>query len=135
MANNMFCFQCEQTAGGKGCVTAGVCGKNPETANNQDELTAALIDLARAAGGKSPSKTATELVIQGLFTTVTNVNFDPEKVAEWTAAVKKETAKLNGSAAYPAKDLWVCAAWQPMPGMLMFLARKMLPFPTGFSKA
>lgn len=106
MSNNMFCFQCEQTAGGKGCFTAGVCGKNPETANNQDELTAALIDLAKAAGGKSPSKTATELVIQGLFTTVTNVNFDPAKVAEWTAAVKQETAKLNVATTYAGKDLW-----------------------------
>ena len=50
--NNMFCFQCEQTAGGKGCVKAGVCGKTPDVANAQDELTGALVGLARAMEGR-----------------------------------------------------------------------------------
>lgn len=50
MTNSMFCFQCEQTAGCAGCTgCAGVCGKTAETANLQDELTGALIGLARAA--------------------------------------------------------------------------------------
>lgn len=49
MTNSMFCFQCEQTAGCAGCTgCAGVCGKTAETANLQDELTGALIGLARA---------------------------------------------------------------------------------------
>ena len=43
---DMFCFQCQQTAGNKGCVRTGVCGKQPETANLQDELVYALIRLA-----------------------------------------------------------------------------------------
>ena len=48
--NQMFCFQCEQTAGGRACTgNAGVCGKSAQTANRQDKLTAALIELARAA--------------------------------------------------------------------------------------
>ena len=51
----MFCFQCEQTAGGKGCMgKAGVCGKRAETADHQDGLVGALIALAQAAE-KNPS--------------------------------------------------------------------------------
>ena len=46
MSNNMFCFQCEQTAGCTGCTKSGVCGKTPEIANLQDKLTGALISLA-----------------------------------------------------------------------------------------
>ena len=69
---NMFCFQCEQTAFGKGCTKVGICGKQPDTANLQDELTNAVIELA-VCGEKSPENT--DLIIEGLFTTVTNVNF------------------------------------------------------------
>lgn len=53
---SMFCFQCEQTAGGKGCTKVGVCGKNETVANNQDELTCALVGLARAAEKKRLKK-------------------------------------------------------------------------------
>ena len=42
----MFCFQCEQTANGKGCTVQGICGKKSDTANLQDKLTSALIELA-----------------------------------------------------------------------------------------
>ena len=49
MSDAMFCFQCEQTAGGKGCTVSGVCGKKPDVAAGQDRLTTALIGLARAA--------------------------------------------------------------------------------------
>ena len=56
--SEMFCFQCEQTSGGTGCTKGGVCAKSPETANIQDELTSALIGLARASQGKKPSKEA-----------------------------------------------------------------------------
>lgn len=47
--SDMFCFQCQQTAGNKGCTRVGVCGKQPETANLQDELVCELIYLAEAA--------------------------------------------------------------------------------------
>lgn len=47
--SEMFCFQCQQTAGGKCCVSTGVCGKQPETAHLQDELVRELIGLAEAA--------------------------------------------------------------------------------------
>ena len=48
--SNMFCFQCQQTAGNKACVNTGVCGKQPSTSNLQDELICELIRLAEAAG-------------------------------------------------------------------------------------
>jgi hydroxylamine reductase len=105
--SNMFCFQCEQTAGGKGCTISGVCGKKPEVANRQDELTGALIGLARAAAGKAAGKAADKLVMQGLFTTITNVNFDPARIDAQIAAVRAEKAKLNAAAQdFPAADLW-----------------------------
>jgi len=53
---DMFCFQCEQTAGGTECTKVGVCSKKPEVAHKQDQLISALIGLARAAKGKSPGK-------------------------------------------------------------------------------
>lgn len=53
---SMFCFQCEQTAGGKGCTVAGVCGKNATVSNKQDELTCALVGLARATEKSLPRK-------------------------------------------------------------------------------
>lgn len=104
--SNMFCFQCEQTAGGKGCTVAGVCGKKPEVAIKHDELTCALIGLARAAEGKELSSSAVELMLQGLFATITNVNFDPDRIDALTAAVQEEKAKLGGAADFPLAELW-----------------------------
>jgi hydroxylamine reductase len=104
--SEMFCFQCEQTAMGKGCTKSGVCGKIPQVAGEQDHLTAALIGLGRAGTGKKPSHKADELVMQGLFTTVTNVNFDPVVIAALTLEIKTETAKLGGSPAYDVSKLF-----------------------------
>ena len=74
----MFCFQCEQTAGCTGCTgNTGVCGKKADTAQLQDELTGALIGLARAVDDTSAvSKKTWQTIIEGLFTTITNVSFD-----------------------------------------------------------
>lgn len=104
--SNMFCFQCEQTAGGKGCTRVGVCGKQPDVANKQDDLTAALINLAQAAKGKSPGKKVDALMMQGLFATVTNVNFDRSRIDELIQAVRAETEKLGGSHNFSADALW-----------------------------
>lgn len=83
MANQMFCFQCEQTAGCTGCTGgAGVCGKNAVAANLQDELTGALIGLARAADRAIPSSDTHRVMIEGLFTTITNVNFNEETLRQ-----------------------------------------------------
>ena len=79
MDQKMFCFQCEQTAGCKGCMGgAGVCGKKADTAELQDALTGALIGLAKAAQGREGLITPgmDQLMLEGLFTTVTNVSFD-----------------------------------------------------------
>ncbi|NLC62962.1 MAG: hydroxylamine reductase [Thermoanaerobacterales bacterium] len=104
--NKMFCFQCEQTAGGKGCAKVGVCGKKPEVANKQDELMCALIGLARASYGKSPGKNADELMMQSLFATVTNVNFDEDRIDEMIRLVNSETDKLGGAKEMPVENLW-----------------------------
>ena len=76
MADQMFCFQCEQTAKCEACTgRAGTCGKTEGVAATQDELTGALIGLARTcqAAGQVGERTC-ELVMNGLFACVTNVN-------------------------------------------------------------
>ena len=96
MENKMFCFQCEQTAGCSGCTgKMGVCGKTADIAHLQDELTGALIGLARAADNAPDVNEGTwKLMIEGLFTTVTNVNFDEASIRETIARVRAEKARL-----------------------------------------
>ena len=96
MSDKMFCFQCEQTAGCTGCTgSAGVCGKTADTAKLQDQLTGALIGLARASRGKTPSESSRRAMIEGLFTTITNVSFDEERIREQIENVKKEKNVLT----------------------------------------
>ena len=106
--SNMFCFQCQQTAGNKACVNTGVCGKQPSTSNLQDELICELIRLAEAAELTKKSlqqkketdpkllsrylntrKSADRLLIDGLFTTLTNVNFDDKAIKDYIKEVQK----------------------------------------------
>ena len=97
MANQMFCFQCEQTAGCKACTGgAGVCGKKADTAVLQDELTGSLIGLAHAAAnnGDLITENTDQLVIEGLFTTITNVNFNNETISAIIEKVEAEKARL-----------------------------------------
>ena len=76
MEHKMFCFQCEQTAGCSGCTgNAGVCGKSSATAALQDELTGALIGLAKACGNNPRTEDTTHILIEGLFTTITTVSY------------------------------------------------------------
>ena len=95
--NKMFCFQCEQTAGCAACTgNAGVCGKKAETSALQDRLTGALIGLAHAVQGNE-HKVAAEtdkLILEGLFTTVTNVNFNDKRITELIGRVKAEKQRL-----------------------------------------
>jgi len=80
---SMFCYQCEQTAAGKGCSKIGVCGKEPEVATLQDLLVYALKGLSlyalegRKVGVNDPK--ANVFTAQALFSTLTNVDFDPER--------------------------------------------------------
>ena len=118
MSKEMFCFQCEQTAGCTGCAgKTGVCGKKSDVANLQDQLTGALIGLARAANGKNPSARTHRIMLEGLFTTVTNVNFNEETIKKQIEAVTKEKASFipgcgncaeqcGRNSDYDLKELW-----------------------------
>ena len=79
----MFCYQCEQTANGKGCTRQGVCGKTPEVANLQDLLIFQLKGIScygkmRLDQGEKLNKCVISFIENCLFTTLTNVNFDAE---------------------------------------------------------
>ncbi len=93
----MFCYQCEQTAQGKGCTMAGVCGKDATTASLQDlllEVTKGIAMYAhRARTLGAVDATIDRKVVENLFTTVTNVNFDPDRLSGLIhAAVEKRAA-------------------------------------------
>ncbi|MBQ8642412.1 MAG: hydroxylamine reductase [Clostridia bacterium] len=106
MCNKMFCYQCEQTAGCRACTgAAGVCGKKADTAELQDRLTGALIGLARAAEGNEYLLTPAthRLVMEGLFTTVTNVNFHNETILARIEQVEEEKKRL-------VPDCSICAS-------------------------
>ena len=97
MENKMFCYQCEQTAGCTGCTgNTGVCGKSANTARLQDELTGALIGLARATEGNEQLVTEemNQLVLEGLFTTITNVNFNDETLKLFINKIEDTKKKL-----------------------------------------
>ena len=130
---SMFCYQCEQTSKRKGCDSKGVCGKTPEVASLQDLLIHAAKGisiyafLAREIGIKDRS--ADLFVIEALFATVTNVDFDPQRLHETLLRayhVKEEIKKLF-LAGYSKKNgrefdgvLPAAAAWKPaitLPGL------------------
>ena len=96
MDNRMFCFQCEQTAGCAGCTgKAGVCGKTTEVAELQDQLTGALVGLSRAVDNAPDANEGTwRLMIEGLFTTVTNVSFNEKTIRTLIDQVHEEKARL-----------------------------------------
>ena len=120
MINKMFCFQCEQTAGCTGCTgSAGVCGKKADTAQLQDELTGALIGLARATVNNEDliTDTTDQLILDGLFTTVTNVNFNNETLRalidqihlernRFTPMCSSCTSPCGKANDYDMSDLW-----------------------------
>lgn len=96
MKTNMFCFQCEQTLGGTGCTgCAGACGKSADAANLQDELTSALIGLAQACQHAAPTAQTHRLILEALFTTVTNVNFNIDTIGVLIDKVRSEAAAMG----------------------------------------
>jgi hydroxylamine reductase len=93
--NQMFCYQCEQTAKGQGCTIAGVCGKTSDVANLQDLLVYKLRELSQLViqagkAGVSDEKTSV-FTAEALFVTLTNVNFDPEAIVAYI----RKTAELH----------------------------------------
>jgi hydroxylamine reductase len=104
----MFCFQCEQTAEGKGCTQFGVCGKSPEVAALQDLLVYALKGLSQVAlEGRKSNITDEEVdifICKALFSTLTNVNFDPnrfvkliQRTAELRDSLRKKVESAGGT--------------------------------------
>ena len=100
MDNNMFCFQCEQTAGCTGCTRSGVCGKTPVIANLQDRLTGAVIRLAE---NNEMSRANDALIIKSLFTTITNVNFNEETITKLIDEVHEAS---GNNADYDMNRVW-----------------------------
>jgi len=105
----MYCYQCEQTAKGTGCTSFGVCGKDPQTAALQDLLIYAVKDIARyahRAGELGARDRAVDVfVVKMLFTTLTNVNFDPQRFQEWmgeAVAIKERARRPYETAAKKA---------------------------------
>ncbi len=106
----MFCYQCEQTVGGKGCTKMGVCGKTPEIANLQDLLIYQLKGISCYAKdlidkGETIDKSIVAFVENSLFTTLTNVNFDAEvhvKLLKESQKIKEELrSKASTDKEYP----------------------------------
>ncbi len=124
---SMFCYQCEQTHRGTGCVDKGVCGKDPATAALQDLLIHGLKGLSMYAHrarqlGKSDAG-VDRLALEVLFTTVTNVNFDPDRLTAMAGelgrqrdAAKALYAAACDAAGKPADDLGAPADWVPASG-------------------
>ncbi len=96
---SMFCYQCEQTAKGAGCTAGGVCGKDPETAALQDLLVFAAKCLARYAHrlralGASDRQTDV-FILEALFSTVTNVDFDPARLEQMLEKAREIGGRLK----------------------------------------
>ncbi|MBQ1448954.1 MAG: hydroxylamine reductase, partial [Coriobacteriales bacterium] len=105
---NMFCFQCEQTAGCTGCTgDAGVCGKPSDVAAAQDRLTGALISWAAGLEG-TPSEEAAALAIECLFACITNVDFSRDAIESLIARVhgQMDAAGIATDADYDMWRIW-----------------------------
>jgi hydroxylamine reductase len=118
----MFCYQCEQTAKGAGCTVSGVCGKEPVTATLQDLLVYAIKDLSRYANRArqlgSVDKTINIFTVKALFSTLTNVDFDPARfqmLLREAASIKERAKSLYEAACkragkkveqFPCEVLW-----------------------------
>ncbi len=124
----MFCYQCEQTAAGTGCnKQRGVCGKTAETADLQDLLVTTACGVStyahRLAKQGYDDRDAGRYVVQALFTTVTNVNFTPESIAEWIRkglTIRERLAGKLKSLSGDASHLPAAAVFEEMddlPGM------------------
>ena len=114
MENQMFCFQCQETAGGRACTVRGVCGKTPPVAAMQDLLVYVTKGLGAVTtrlrqAGKNVPEAIDRLVTENLFVTITNANFDEEAIAARVAKTLVEKAKLRaelGEADLPDAAVW-----------------------------
>lgn len=95
----MLCRQCEESVKGTGCTRNGVCGKNAALAEGQDALTGAIIALCRSYSDAQYRDRVEPLVVDGLFMTLTNTNFDPARISD-----AKEAADALRSEMAPGSD-------------------------------
>ncbi len=96
----MFCYQCEQTKDSKFCSLTGVCGKTAETAEIQDKIVSALVDMAN---GAERNEKHTNLIINGLFMTITNVNFDDLSLLKYLDIIKNA---YYSDDSFDIKNIW-----------------------------
>ena len=106
MEQKMFCFQCQETAGCKGCTISGVCGKKPDVAAMQDLLVyvtkgISAVTTALRQEGKQVSAEINHLITLNLFTTITNANFDKESIEARIRATLTEKDVLLAQVADP----------------------------------
>ena len=133
MDPQMFCFQCEQTAGGTGCTgCAGVCGKTSQVANDQDRLTGALVALARDCADLPRDPEVDELVRTALFATLTNVNFDDAVIANLEQQVRDAKDRLAPKAPnndYDMRLIWDAPAdVRSLKSLILFGLRGMAAY-------
>ena len=97
----MFCYQCEQTAKGTGCTTQGVCGKQPEIAALQDLLIYSLMGLSQVAvEGRKVGVSDSDInvfTVKAAFSTLTNVDFDPDRFMDLISQAAAKREKLEAS--------------------------------------
>lgn len=112
---NMFCYQCQETAGCTGCTVKGVCGKTPEVARIQDLLVYVTKGISEVttklrAEGKTISKKDNHLITLNLFTTITNANFDfdvfVQRIYNTLDAKKRLIAQLDDASSLSPVALW-----------------------------
>ena len=107
MEQKMFCYQCQETAGCKGCTMSGVCGKKPDVAAMQDLLVyvtkgISAVTTALRQEGKQVSAEINHLITLNLFTTITNANFDKESIEARIRATLTEKDVLLAQIAAPS---------------------------------
>ena len=107
MKEKMFCYQCQETAGCTGCTQAGVCGKQPDVAAMQDLLVyvtrgLSAVTTALRKEGQPVSKQVNHLITFNLFTTITNANFDKERIAERIRSTLETKSALLGQGKDPS---------------------------------
>lgn len=117
MKSTMFCYQCQETAGNKGCAVGGVCGKKPATSNMQDVLVYVTRGLAQVASrlreeGKPVDAGVNRRVTSNLFVTITNANFDDEAIVRCIDETVQETAGLRARLDR-VEGLSDAATWEP----------------------
>ncbi|KXG76669.1 hydroxylamine reductase [Thermotalea metallivorans] len=118
MDHQMFCFQCEQTLGGKGCVKFGVCGKSPEVAGLQDLLIYVLKGIGfygqkALEKGKKIDQGTHQFVMDAIFSTLTNVNFDPDRFVAYIRKAAEVKVYLKELAEVAEDVIPAAAAYNP----------------------